>query len=421
MGDTKDLLYLHESSKQLMAIIDNLRKSTRNGFKVISSNLFLSIYSIINIAFIFILETETNYKTIVNFIEVNEFYFFVMLFLFTVIFMLLGANYRKNYNPKINLLWNAVGIVFCILLFLGIKDVPGLIIYTFLGGFASGFCLPNVISAFLSKTDFNNRGSACGFFTFLTFILIIILSIFTSSNSAIPTIIALLALKLISLPLSYKIKPMGFSSEEQVYVKTSYWTISAFMIVWLIFTVAEVVVGIIGNELLSSSAILLIVTESYLIGLLAMMIGGILMDSYGRKKILIFAFAYLGLNYAVISVTQLFQLTVIDGLAWGVLTVLLLLVLWGDLCEPTKRTVSIVIAFIIIDSNEILTHYFMKIIKTPTISQIFPITSIFLFIAVVIILILPETIPERFLQKKELEDYIQKVKKVSEKYKKQTN
>lgn len=399
-----------------MAIIDNLRKSTRNGFKVISSNPFLSVYSIINIAYIFIL--GTNYSTIVNNIGVgNEFYFFSLLFLFTVIFMLLGANYRKNYNVKINLLWNAVGIVFGILLFLGIKDVLGLIIYTFLGGFASGFCLPNAISAFLSVTDFDNRGSACGIFTFLTFILIIILSIFMVPESAIPTITALLALKLVSLPLSYKIKPMGFSSEEQVYIKTSYRTISAFMIVWIIFTVTEVVVGIIGGQQLPTSAAPLISTESYLIGLLAMLIGGIFMDSYGRKRILIFAFAYLGLNYAVISVTQFYQLTVIDGLAWGILTVLLLLVLWGDLCEPTRRTISIVIAITITYSNQILIHVLQPIIMTQEMSQIFPLTAIFLFIAVVIILILPETIPERFLQKKELDNYIQQVKKVSEKYK----
>jgi len=398
-----------------------LTQSTKNGLKLITSNLPLSIYSIISITYIYLL--GTNYSVIAEVIGISDnLYFIIPLALFTVIFLFVGAAYKKNYHRQLNLICNVVGIAFPLLLLLEVKGIPGLLGYTFLGGISAAMCLPNVISAFLSKTDYNNRGSACGIFTVIVFVVIIALSFIIDSFIAL--VIALVILKVLGLLASNKIKSIDFSTEELVYIKTNTRTKIAFLVVWIIFNIVDVVVETIVSSGLSNSQIQNTLIESYLIGLVAMVVAGAIMDSYGRKRVMIIAYAYLGLDYAMISIagSSLYQLTVLDGIAWGILTILLLLILWGDICKPTSRGTWIAASLSIAFSSVILLPIMPSLLKGLPFGlrfeQIFPLTSIFLFVAVVIILSLPETIPDRFLQKKELEDYIQQVKKVSEKYKK---
>jgi hypothetical protein len=402
-----------------MPILNSLTQSTKNGWTLITSNLLLSIYSIVSIAYIFLL--GTNYSLIAEVIGIsdNHLYFFIVpLSLFTVIFLFVGAAYKKNYHRQLNLICNAIGIAFPLLLLLEVKGIPGLLGYTFLGGISAAMCLPNVISAFLSKTDYNNRGSACGIFTFIVFVVIIALSFVIDSFIAL--VIALVILKALGFLASIKIKSIDFVTEELVYVKTSIRTKIAFLVVWTVFNVVDVVVTAILSSTVDPSQIQNTIIESRAIGLVAMVVAGAIMDNYGRKRIMIFAYAYLGLDYAMISLAgnSLYQLTVLDGIAWGILTILLLLILWGDVCKPTSRGIWIAASLSIAFSLQILALWMPSLLNGLSNAQIFPLTSIFLFVAVVIILALPETIPDRFLQKKELEDYIQQVKKVSEKYKK---
>jgi hypothetical protein len=114
-------------------------------------------------------------------------------------------------------------------------------------------------------------------------------------------------------------------------------------------------------------------------------------------------------------------ISALDGIAWGMLTVLFLLMLWGDICKPSKRTIwmaaSLSIA-ILTYPGVIVAPHILSLLGSISQSDLFPITSFFLFIAVVIILYLPETLPEKIIQKKELEDYIHMAKKVKAKYKK---
>jgi MFS family permease len=159
---------------------------------------------------------------------------------------------------------------------------------------------------------------------------------------------------------------------------------------------------------------------SQVIGLFTIFLGGILMDIYGRKKLMMFSFAYLGATYALMSFSKgvLYYFSVLDGIAWGMLTVMFLLVIWGDLCKPANRTIWIAFSLsstMIAAPLKIIVPYIFAMYKIST--DVFPVASLFLFIAVVIILYLPETLPDKIIQKKELDDYINMAKKVKQKYK----
>ena len=80
---------------------------------------------------------------------------------------------------------------------------------------------------------------------------------------------------------------------------------------------------------------------------------------------------------------------------------------------------SLSISIMIYPGTVVAPHILSLFSTIGTVDQnaLFPITSFFLFIAAGIILTLPETLPEKIIQKKELEDYIKMAKRVKEKYK----
>ena len=94
-----------------------------------------------------------------------------------------------------------------------------------------------------------------------------------------------------------------------------------------------------------------------------------------------------------------------------------MMVLGGDIFSPSERPFYFAAVSVLALFGSYMRQTLFMIRSDLQIIQIFPLASIFLFIAVVIMLALPETIPDKVKQKKELQDYLQRAKKVKEKYK----
>jgi hypothetical protein len=357
--------------------------------------------------------------------------FVFLLTLASCISIFIGSRFNEKYNHKLHIFSSLLGLIFGFSLYFPLQGEFGILLYSLMGGVALGLGISNLLAGFISKTNFNNRGSTSGLFTFLVFIVLIIFTVLVSSLREIAIILVIL--KIFSLFLSFTIKDFNFQSDTIDFIKTTNQTKFLFLIIWVIFNFSNVslqtylqfllIEGIIPyEEIIVETGMI-----SQVIGLITILIGGIFMDIYGRKKLMMFSFAYLGANYAIISFSegQLYYFSALDGIAWGILMVLFLLILWGDVCKPTSRTIwiSVVLFFTLITYPLMtITPYFIEWINMQLGIQIntnylFPFTSFFLFIAVVIILYLPETLPEKIIQKKELDDYIKMAKRVEEKYK----
>jgi hypothetical protein len=354
---------------------------------------------------------------------VNNFYpeFIALFVMFSSFFLLIGTLDRKRFNLKTTLVCNIVGIFFCLSLFLSLTGQLGLIIYALLGSFSACLCLPNLIASFLENTNFNNRGSTSGILIFITYILIFFLSAFINSFYIFVTI--LLAIKALSILVSLKVTFKANESDAPFFAKQKNIIKLSFLSLWLIFILADAFSGFLIAQAPNSNAQIAtnINIESYLFGLVSMIIGGALMDNFGRRRIMLFAFTYLGLSYGLISLTafSFIQLAALDGIAWGILTVLFLMVLWGDACPFSNRPLWIAFSLIVTLFSQIFSTVFKAISPNligTSVVQLFPITSILLFLGVGIILYLPETLPDKILKKKELDDYIVQAKKVRQKY-----
>jgi len=158
-----------------------------------------------------------------------------------------------------------------------------------------------------------------------------------------------------------------------------------------------------------------------IIGGISALIGGILCDWVGRKRVVLYGFATLGIAYAIISiapatVASWYLYITIGSMSTGILWVTFILILWGDLSQSGTREKYYVIGEI---------PYFLtgviRVISAPYVTLIpvisaFSLASFFLFLAVLPLLYAPETLPERKIKLRQLKTYAEKARKVKEKY-----
>ena len=156
------------------------------------------------------------------------------------------------------------------------------------------------------------------------------------------------------------------------------------------------------------------------IGGLSAVVSGAFSDWIGRKRVITFGFASLGLAYAVLGLApemlfSWFFFYIIDGIAMGLLWVSFIVVLWGEISRNgTEKSYAIGEApyFLTGIVSSLLAPFTSLIPRTSA----FSLAALFLFVAVLPLMYAPETLPEKKIKDRELKQYIDKAKKTKEKY-----
>ncbi|MCK4482464.1 hypothetical protein KAU55_04510, partial [Candidatus Bathyarchaeota archaeon] len=170
---------------------------------------------------------------------------------------------------------------------------------------------------------------------------------------------------------------------------------------WTMFCLVNYLGASISTEIHGEEFIYLsIVIGNVLAGVFAIA-GGFLSDIIGRKRITIVGFVMLGLGYAVLGIypSSLFCwyfYVVIDGIAWGMLYVIFVTTIWGDLAygKPSEK-------YYALGSLPYLLSSFLNLTLGPFIAYnisryaIFSFAAFFLFLAVLPLMFAPETLPEK--------------------------
>jgi MFS family permease len=159
-----------------------------------------------------------------------------------------------------------------------------------------------------------------------------------------------------------------------------------------------------------------------IISSLSALVGGILCDRIGRKRIVIYGFIALGLTYAFIGIVPEVSIfwymhIVVDGIAWGVFMVTFVLTLWGDLSEPSTREQYYVVGSIPFFLTDFVRLLSIPLVESISVSAAFSLASFFLFVAVLPLIYAPETLPERKIELRRVRRYVEAARKVKEKYK----
>jgi len=189
---------------------------------------------------------------------------------------------------------------------------------------------------------------------------------------------------------------------------------------WIMFSVINFVEAPFQSNVFGSLATLLGFVELAISGVMAL-VGGMLADHVGRKRVVITGFIILGIEYAMLSLTGLFGsygsmigylYVCLDGTAWGMFASVFFMTVWGDLAgEGTKEK------YYVIGGLPYLLAGFLSILVQPSVPYImlktglgmsFTIASFFLFIAVLPLIYAPETLPEKILKENDLKKYVEK-------------
>jgi MFS family permease len=320
-----------------------------------------------------------------------------------------------------------------ILVFIPISTTSLAVFVAFLFGFSLGIGMPNCMNYFTKITSNDNRGKYGGLVMLISGIGLFALGITDIGLIQVDAIVLSLwrlagLLVLFSLPKSNKELNVNKTSDNVTY-KTllSQRSFILYLIPWLMFSLVTYLTTPIQYDMIGTQAVkMLLVVENIIIGISAV-VAGHLSDLIGRKRIAMVGFVLLGLGYAVLglissdransaNILGWYFYTVVDGIAWGILFVVFIVVIWGDLSYgrySDKYYALGVLPFFI-------SKYLQIAIGTDIAGAIpsyaiFSFTALFLFLAILPLYYAPETLSDKKIKERELKGYIEKAKKTAQK------
>jgi hypothetical protein len=194
-----------------------------------------------------------------------------------------------------------------------------------------------------------------------------------------------------------------------------------YLVPWIMFSLINFTEAPILERVFGNLYTLVGFVEFAITGLFAL-VGGLLADRVGRKRIVITGFIFLGIEYALLSLFSdvpitWYMYTVFDGVAWGMFASVFFMTLWGDLAGDRSKEKYYVLGglpYFLGGFLPILVRPYANMIQTGT---AFSLASFFLFLAVLPLMYAPETLPEKAMRQRELEKYVGEAKKIKEKSK----
>jgi len=323
-------------------------------------------------------------------------------------------------------LWIIIGIVFSVP-FLFLSSLSSYFLAAILFGgilFGFGFGMPSCLAYFAEQTFIENRGYTGGLIIFLT-------------NAAAPPIIlikdvtlcAIIAIiwRIMGFIMLFLMKPEKGNTVKKEKQQVSFRLILnknfiLYFIPWLMFSLIYGFQRVILEQNIETGFFDFLRTLGAIFGTLSAIISGSISDRIGRKHVIIYGFISLGVAYAAVGIVpnnlfSLYLYSVIDGIAWGIFMLMFVLVLWGDLShldvKPAEKYYAL--GSIPFFFGDFIGFLFSSYIWMP-LSAAFSVASFFLFLAVLPLMYAPETLPEKLIRRRELRKYVEKAKKIREKY-----
>ena len=328
---------------------------------------------------------------------------------------------RKIERTKFLTIWIILSVVSSLMLFLlNTSSFLILSLLVLLLGISLGIGMPAGMSYFSDYIPVEKRGRIGGVTLFISGIGIFFFAVLPLTNALfLGTLLAVWRLLCLVVFLAFKsplktLPTKNFSSYKSIVGRQSFLT---YFVPWTMFSLINYLAAPLIPTGDSSNVLFLI--KTVFLGVFAI-VGGLLMDSFGRKRITIAGFAMLGLSSAVLGFLGdqgLYFSSVLEGAAWGILLSLFLLILWGDLSHgnSTEKYYAIGVApFFISKLLELTVGNFISS-KLLAANALFTFTTFFLFLAILPLVYAPETLPEKVMKDRDLKSYVENAKKKAQK------
>jgi len=324
-------------------------------------------------------------------------------------------------------IWMVSGAVASLIpLTIDMTDFSCVAFVAFLWGATLGFGMPASMEYLTEGTVVENRGRVSAIVFFATFMGIFILTIIPVPLDYQNQFATLGALRLVGLIVFILLSPAKTATPKTAPSYLNMIRERSFFLyfsAWIMFSLVNYLSLPILNNHFGESFVDAYATIEAIITAIFALVGGVLCDAVGRKVVVISGFIMLGLGYAVLGIFPLsftgwVFYTAVDGIAWGMLGVVFFMTLWGDLAHENSSKKHYALGGLpLLFSNLLQKLVGPDLAASVSVSAVFSLTSLFLFLAILPLLYAPETLPEKKLKDRELKGYIEKAKKTKEKYK----
>lgn len=342
---------------------------------------------------------------------------------------LLGPFAIDKINNRVRFLctWLFVGIVFSLLpLTFTAGTIVDIAVVSIIFGVYFGIGMPVAMDFYASSTCIENRGRLAGITFMVTGVgwflfesVAVGNTFFSSLTLAIVRLFGLLIFVLLRINKD-QLQEKGKITYAAIITNRPF---VLYFVPWLMFSLVNFMTFPFSSKIFGQNQELVsfsVLVENVIIAVIA--IGsGFLADAFGRRRLAILGFAMLGLGYAVLGlvpnpVISIAFYTLADGVAWGIFYVMFLFTLWGDIGQDRRSE-----RIYAIGALPYLVSNFMRFWLQPYLSSIpetaiFSFASVFLFLGVLPLFYAPETLPETTIKGRELQGYLEKAKKIKEKY-----
>lgn len=338
----------------------------------------------------------------------------------------LGALVFPPAREKSLLVWMLLGTLATALLpSVKSNSLPINLLFSLFLGVSVGVGLPSSLAYFADTTVVENRGRCGGVVWGAVGFSVLGLALFLNTMGSLEASVLLTVWRLAGLLVFYalsrirgKLQP-SFSSSSYRFIMGRK-DVALYLLPWVMFSLVNFAESPILGNLFGDSQAFVGFVEFAIAGFFAI-VGGVLADLVGRKRVVITGFVILGIEYAVLSLfggvrASWFVYTVCDGIAWGMFAAVFFMTVWGDLAEDGQKE-----KYYVLGGLPYLLAGFLPVLIKPFVGEIetvtaFSLASFFLFLAVLPLMYAPETLPEKKIREMELRSYTERAKKIKEKY-----
>lgn len=319
--------------------------------------------------------------------------------------------------------WVVAGALISILFaIVNMADFVSIMVLASIVGIHFGTGMPICMNYYAKTIQSHNRAKGSGIIILLIGVLFPLISIIGGSQIVLLAV-ALTVCQIFALGFILGFKPSERVVEEKESVSylsiVSNKTFLLYVIPWFMFSLINDLTMQLNADHFSSSLFPPIFGQSFMLveNILAgaaAIICGILADKKGRKRLALVGLALLGIGYAALGLfsdnyfTAWFYIGV-DGIAWGVFSMLFLLTIWGDIAQEKSSEKFYLLGVLpYLFSNMARVVAGTYIASAVQHSMVFSFASFFLFVAILPLAYAPETLPEKTIKRIELNGYVEK-------------
>jgi MFS family permease len=339
---------------------------------------------------------------------------------------IIGSMYLSRVRTKFLYFWPLLGAIATLLLgALSNQNLLINVLIAFFLGASVGIGLPSCLSYFAESTSVETRGFSGGLTWSGVGITVLLFAFFLSPLRTWETLIALAIWRLLGC-IGFLGLDRKYEKQQPAQKSPSYFElirkreILLYLFPWIMFSLINFTETPILESVFGAKTFdFILLVEFALVGLFAV-VGGIIADIQGRKRVTIAGFIMLGIEYAALSLFYnspliLYLYLILDGVTWGLLLSIFFTIIWGDIGGNRVKE-----KYYTLGGLPYLLSTYLSIIIQPYVKYISPglafsIASFFLFMAVIPLMYAPETLPEKSIKDRELKSYIEKAQKLVQK------